>query len=173
MLPNAPRGATLLLFPPVSGCYRARVSTNPVYSLFATPGTLAPFFLRMALAVLFFYHGMQMTFGWFGGDGWNKTMEIWTSSDALTLSYAMVAALLVTELTVAVSLFFGFLTRLAAFAVVIIMAGWLFSVRGGATFAQVELPLLTLATGLALAGLGGGRFSVDRAISANLLPNVG
>lgn len=149
------------------------VSTNPVYSLFATPGTLAPFFLRMALAMLFFYHGMQMTFGWFGGDGWNKTMEIWTHSGGLSLSYAMVAALLVTELVAAGCLFFGFLTRLASFAVILIMAGALFYARGGASFEQAELPLLTLAVGLALTGLGGGRFSVDRAISANLLPSVG
>lgn len=151
----------------------ARVSTNPVYSLFATPGKLAPFFLRMALAVVFFYHGMQMTFGWFGGDGWSRTIEIWTQSAAVSLSYAMVAALLVTELAVAVSLFFGFLTRLSAFAVVLIMAGSLFYAHGGATFREAELPLITLAAGLALMGLGGGRFSVDRAISANLLPVVG
>lgn len=127
----------------------------------------------MALAALFFYHGMQMTFGWFGGDGWIRTIEIWTQSDAVNLSYAMVAALLVIELAVAVSLFFGFLTRLAAFAVVLIMAGALFYARGGASFDAVELPLVTLASGLALMGLGGGRFSVDRAISANLLPAVG
>jgi putative oxidoreductase len=149
------------------------VSNNPVYSFFATPGSFAPFFLRLAVASIFFYHGMQKTFGWFGGDGWANTMALWTSAESYDLPYLVVAFLLVAELAVCLGLIFGFLTRLAAFAVVIIMAVVLIFVHGGTTFEAVEFPLVLLAVGLSLVITGGGYFSLDRAISVNLLPNVG
>jgi putative oxidoreductase len=149
------------------------VSNNPVYSFFATRGSFAPFFLRLALAAIFFYHGVQKTFGWFGGDGWTGTMELWTSSEGYNLPYVLVAFLLIAELAVCLGLLFGFLTRLAALAVVIIMGVVLIFVHGGTTFEAVEFPLVLLAAGLSLVITGGGYFSLDRAISVNLLPNVG
>ena len=149
------------------------VSNNPVYSFFATPGSFGPFFLRLALAVIFFYHGVQKTLGWFGGDGWTRTTELWTSSEGYNLPYIIVAFLLIAELAVCLGLLFGFLTRLAALAVVIIMGIVLIFVHGGTTFEAVEFPLMLLAAGLSLVVTGGGYFSLDRAISVNLLPNVG
>jgi putative oxidoreductase len=149
------------------------VSNNPVYSFFATPGSFAPFFLRLALAAVSFYHGVQKTFGWFGGPGWNSTIALWTSAENYNLPYVLVALLLVTELAVCLALLFGFLTRLAAFAVVFIMGGILIFVHGGSTFEAVEFPILLIAAGLSLMITGGGHFSVDRAISVNLLPQVG
>jgi putative oxidoreductase len=149
------------------------VSNNPIYSFFATPGSFAPFFLRLALAAVFFYHGVQKTFGWFGGAGWNNTMTLWTSSDGYNLPHFVVAFLLVAELAVCLGLLLGFLTRLAALAVVIIMGVVLIFVHGGTTFEAVEFPLVLLAAGLSLVITGGGHFSLDRAISVNLLPQVG
>jgi putative oxidoreductase len=149
------------------------VSNNPVYSFFATPGSFGPFFLRLALAVIFFYHGVQKTLGWFGGDGWTRTTELWTSSEGYNLPYIIVAFLLIAELAVCLGLLFGFLTRLAALAVVIIMGIVLIFVHGGTTFEAVEFPLILLAAGLSLIATGGGYFSLDRAISVNLLPSVG
>ena len=149
------------------------VSSNPVYSFFATPGSLAPFFLRLALAAVSFYHGTQKTFGWFGGPGWNSTMTLWTSAENYNLPYVLVALLLVAELAVCLALLFGFLTRLAALAVVFIILAVLIFVHEGATFEAVEFPILLIAAGLSLMITGGGYFSVDRAISVNLLPQVG
>jgi putative oxidoreductase len=150
-----------------------RVPNNPIYNFFATPGSFAPFFLRLALAAVFFYHGVQKTFGWFGGQGWNSTMALWTSAEGYNLPYVIVAFLLVAELAVCLGLLFGFLTRLAALAVVFIMGAVLIFVHGGTTFEAVEFPLVLLAAGLSLVITGGGHFSLDRAISVNLLPNVG
>jgi len=149
------------------------VSSNPVYSFFATPGSLAPFFLRMALAAVFFYHGMQKAFGWFGGDGWNGTIEAWTSAESLGMPYLIVAVMIVSELGIALSLFLGFLTRLGGLGVVVIMLGALFYIHGGSSFEAIEYPVLLLASGLALVFIGGGNFSIDRGISSNLLPVVG
>jgi putative oxidoreductase len=145
---------------------------NPVYSLFATPASFAPFFLRMALATVFFYHGTQKAFGWFGGDGWQQTLELWASVDGANLPGPAVAVIMVGELIIAAALFFGFLTRVAGLSVVLLMAGTLFYTQDG-SFAAIEYSLVLMACGLALTGIGGGRLSVDRGLSANLLPAVG
>ena len=149
------------------------VSNNPVYSFFATPGSFAPFFLRLALATVFFYHGVQKTFGWFGGPGWNSTIALWTSAENYNLPYVLVGFLLVAELAVCLALLFGFLTRLAALVVVLMMGGVLIFVHEGTTFEAVEFPILLIAAGLSLMITGGGYFSMDRAVSVNLLPQVG
>ncbi len=149
------------------------MSNNPVYSFFATPGSFAPVFLRLALAAVSFYHGVQKTFGWFGGPGWNSTIALWTSAENYNLPFVVVALLLVTELAVCLALLFGFLTRLAALAVVFIIGGILIFVHEGSNFEAVEFPILLIAAGLSLMITGGGHFSVDRAISVNLLPQVG
>jgi putative oxidoreductase len=149
------------------------VSSNPVYSFFATPASFAPFFLRIALAAVFFFHGVQKTFGWFGGPGWSNTIALWTSADNYGLPYVLAAFFLVGELAVCLALFFGFLTRLAALAVVAIMGGILIFVQDTTTFESVEFPILLIAVGLSLMITGAGSFSMDRAISVNLLPQVG
>jgi putative oxidoreductase len=149
------------------------VARNPVYSFFASKGSLAPLFLRLALTSIFVFHGCQKAFGWFGGEGWNTTIESMTDPANLGLPYVVAAAVIIVEPLVALSLFFGFLTRLAAFAVVVLMTGALFLVHAGSGFVDIQTPMLVLTSGLALLFFGGGYFSVDRAISLGLLPDVG
>ena len=149
------------------------MSSNPVYTFFSTPANPGPFFLRMTLAVTFFYHGMQKAFGWFGGEGWTATIEAWTAVDGISLPYVAVAILIVLELIIAALLFFGFLTRLGGFVVVLLMIGALIYIHGGSSFEEVEHAILLLAAGLTLVFTGGGWFSLDRGISKNLLPSVG
>jgi len=143
---------------------------NPVYSLFATPRSLGPFFLRLAVAVVFFYHGAQKAFGWFGGDGWQRTIALWSQADGATLSGTWVGVMIVSELAIALGLALGFFTRLAGLGVCLLVGGSLFYAQGGAGFEGLEYPLTLLACGLALAAMGGGRFSIDRGISDNILP---
>src|SRR5258705_8229476 len=40
----------------------------------------APIALRVPLGMIFFAHGAQKMFGWFGGYGWNGTMQYFTQS---------------------------------------------------------------------------------------------
>jgi putative oxidoreductase len=148
------------------------VPNNPVYSFFATSGSFAPLFIRLALAAVFFYHGVQKTFGWFGGSGWNNTIGLWTSGD-YNVPYILAAFLLIAELAIFLALLFGFLTRLAAMAVILMMAGILIFVQTDTTFDSLEFPIVVIAAGLSLLITGGGYLSMDRAISVNLLPQVG
>lgn len=149
------------------------MSNNPVYLLFVTPGSLAPLFLRLSMATIFFFHGAQKAFGWFGGDGWQRSLEAWGAATGPGLPPAVTITLIVAELLIPLSLVFGFFTRIAALAAVVIMAGELYYLSGSPTFEAIELPMMILAASLALFFFGGGRLSVDRAISANLLPYVG
>ncbi len=149
------------------------VPNNPVYSFFATRGSLAPFFIRLSVAAVFFYHGVQKTFGWFGGPGWTKTLALWTSPESYNVPYVVGALVLITGLTVCIALLFGLFTRLAALTVVLIMGGVLIFTQEGASFDAVEFPIVLIAAGLSLMITGGGYLSLDRAISVNLLPQVG
>ena len=164
MLSAAP--ATLLLFRPVTN--------NPVYHFFETPGNAGPLILRMATAGVFFFHGTQKTLGWFGGIGWHRTIETWTSSTGLGLPAMIAPLVMVAELAICAGLFLGFFTRLVGIGVVLVMSGALFAVsKTSPVFLDLELPLMVWAAGLALFCIGGGALSVDRAISKNLLPIVG
>ncbi len=114
---------------------------------------------------------MQKAFGWFGGEGWVATLAAWHG--AADLSGTLVGAFIVAELAIALSLFLGLFTRLAGLGVAVLMAVTLMVLKETASFDAVEYPMMLIASGLALAFLGGGVFSADRALSRGLLPDVG
>lgn len=149
------------------------VSANPVYQFFATSGSAGPLLLRLWLAAVFFYHGMQKTFGFFGGDGWERTMVLWTSEHGFNLPYIIAAAAILGELIIAPALLLGLFTRLMGFLVMILMVGSAFFSTPGGTWEMLELPITLGLIGLVLCLQGGGVFSLDRAISRQLLPTVG
>ena len=150
------------------------VSNNPVYHFFHTPGNAGPFVLRLATAMIFFYHGTQQALGWFGGAGWHSTIHTWTSAPGPCLPAILAPVVMVCELAICIALFLGFFTRLAGTGVVVIMSGALYMVgKSSPVLTDLELPLMLWAAGLALLFLGGGGLSIDRAISRNLLPVVG
>ncbi len=149
------------------------VSSNPVYAFFATPSSFGPFILRMLLAAVFLVHGGQKMFGWFGGPGWNATLTQWSSIDGLNLPVGLAVLAIAGEMLVALAMFFGFLTRLAALGVMAIMTGAIVLVHAEQGVASSEYPFALLVIGFSLLLQGGGRLSLDRAISNQLLPSVG
>ena len=149
------------------------VSSNPLYLLFNTPPTFGPLFLRLSLVALFFYQGTTKAFGWFGGDGWHETISAWTDPNGVNLSQFMIITIIVAELLIAVSLFFGLFTRISGLLVVLIMGGALYYRYGGHGFDAVQLPIVIMASGMALLFMGGGYLSMDRSIGRNLLPYIG
>lgn len=149
------------------------MSSNPVYAFFATPKSFGPFVLRMLLAAVFVYHGGQKAFGWFDGDGWSPTLLKWSGEGGMGFPVGVTVAVLLIELLAAVAMFFGILTRLAAVGVMIVMTGALHYVHAPQGIASSEFPFSILMVAVALFFLGGGRFSLDRAISGQLLPTIG
>ncbi len=150
------------------------VTKNPVFHFFHSPGNVGPLILRLSLAVIFFYHGTQKAFGWFGGAGWQGTIDSWTATTSIGMPLLLASSVIVLELAVCLALFFGLFTRLAGLGVVAIMTGALVILsRNAVVFTDFEVPLLVWAMGFAILCLGGGALSLDRAISRNLLPIVG
>jgi DoxX len=62
-------------------------------SLAARQQEWAPIALRVPLGMIFFAHDAQKMFGWFGGDGWNGTMQYFTQSLHIPARLAAVAIL--------------------------------------------------------------------------------
>ncbi len=127
----------------------------------------------MLLATVFVYHGGQKMFGWFGGEGWTQTLKMWTSVEGLGLPFAVAMAAIVGEMLVAVAMFLGFFTRAAALGVMAIMAGAIVIVHAGEGISANEYPFALGMVAFALLFLGGGRLSLDRALSTQLLPGFG
>jgi len=150
------------------------MSPNPIYLIFATSGSVGPLFLRLAVAGLLGYHGMQKTLGWFGGAGWDATIAAWTSSEGhFSIAASLAATAIVGELLIALSMFFGLFVRFSSVGLIILMFGAIILVHWPEGFAAIQYPLLIAVIGLSLMAMGGGLLSIDRAISRTLLPTIG
>lgn len=51
--------------------------------LFKTGDDFAPMFLRLSAAIVMFPHGAQLLLGWFGGFGFENTMNYFTQQAGL------------------------------------------------------------------------------------------
>jgi putative oxidoreductase len=122
--------------------------------------------LRLVVGGTFFAHGAQKLFGWFGGGGLRGTAGFF-GNFGLRAPLLLAAAAGVAE-TGGLSFAAGFLTPFAALGLAVVMVNaivlvhWtkgFFNSNGG-----YEFNLTLLAVALAVAAIGPGRFSVDRAL---------
>lgn len=132
----------------------------------------AAFVLRLALGVVMFPHGAQKMLGWFGGKGFSATLEGMTTGAGLPR--IVVFLVIIIEFFGAIALIAGFLGRLMAFGIGVVMAGAMFKAhlangffmnwsgqRAGEGF---EYHLLAIGMAIALTIMGSGRWSVDNAL---------
>lgn len=125
---------------------------------------------RWVLAAIFFGHGTQKAFGWFGGMGFDRSLEFF--QETMGIPAALTVFVMFTELAAATGLVLGLLTRIAAFGLLSIMivapfANHLYprffmnwsGTRGGEGY---EYHLLAIALLLILVVRGSGAWSVDR-----------
>jgi putative oxidoreductase len=130
--------------------------------------------LRVTLGLVMLPHGAQKVFGWFGGFGFSGTMGFFTSQ--LHIPAVLAFLVIMAESVGAVMLIIGLVTRFAALGIACVMVGaiWLvhlpngffmnwFGKQAGEGF---EYHLLALAMSVALMIAGSGKWSVDRAITA-------
>ncbi len=130
-----------------------------MFSIFCK-NTLVPLLLRLALAAIFIFHGLDLVGGpdkqW--GASWNKTSEAPPAAAQLAVAWG--------ELIGGIALGIGFLTRLAALGIIAIMAGAIatvhwpngFDIRQGG----YEYNVAIIAVCLCLVLGGPGPFAVDR-----------
>lgn len=144
-------------------------------SLVHTSDAVALAVLRIGLGVVMFVHGAQKLLGWFGGPGFSATVS--SFSGQLGVPPPLGVLVILGEFFGALMLLTGFLTRIGAFAVAVIMIGAIFLVHmphgffmnwsGMQAGEGFEFHLLALAMCLALMLGGGGVGSVDRLIEVS------
>jgi putative oxidoreductase len=123
--------------------------------------------LRLAVGGIMAAHGAQKVFGWWGGPGLGGTIGM-CNNLAYRLPLLMGCGLAFAELGGGLSLAAGFLTPLGALAVTIVMINAVVLVHWAKGFftgnGGYEFNVLIAASAVALAAIGPGRFSLDRAI---------
>lgn len=153
----------------------ARMPAIPAFvrPLLRTSDDLPPALLRFTLAAVMFPHGAQKMLGWFGGGGPSGTVRFFT--DVLHLPAFVAVFAIVVEFFGTILLLAGAGTRIAALGFGALMIGAIATVHwphgffmnwGGAAGGEgSEYGLLVLGIVAALLVSGGGRWSVDRALS--------
>ena len=140
--------------------------------LLETDANIVGLILRFTLAVVIFPHGAQKVLGWFGGQGFKPTVQFFTSAGIPpVLALLAIAAEFLGPLGLAVGLF----TRMAAFGIACVLLVAMVKVHWSHGFFMdwfgtqqgegFEYHLLALGIAIALLIVGGGTWSVDRALT--------
>jgi putative oxidoreductase len=131
--------------------------------------------LRLAAGIMILPHGLQKTFGLFGGAGFSRTMAGFTNGAHIPVVFAFLA--IMAEFLGGIGLILGLLTRIAAFGVlcnmiVAIVAnnsrfGFFMNWGGRQKGEGIEFHLLAIAILLGVMLRGAGPASIDRALAKN------
>lgn len=142
-------------------------------ALIKTNDSLSSFVARIVLGIVIFPHGAQKALGWFGGHGFSGTMGFFTEQMHIPALFAFLA--IAAEFAGAIGLITGFLSRLAAFGVAAVMAvatllvhsanGFFMNWSGDQKGEGFEYHLLALGLALVVMIAGGGKWSIDSALS--------
>jgi putative oxidoreductase len=137
-----------------------------------TSRDLALALTRVILAFVMAAHGAQKLLGWFGGYGFDGTMNFFTAT--IGLPYVLGVLIILTETAGMVALAVGFFSRGLAGATIAIMLGAIFSLHfpngffmnwGGTISGEgYEYHVLMIALALPTLIQGGGLLSLDQFI---------
>ncbi len=144
----------------------------------SSSNSIAPFIARLTLAFVIFPHGAQKLFGWWGGFGFNGTMQFFTEN--MGIPYILALVVILVESVGAVLLALGLLSRLNALligvtmfvAMIMVTAsnGFFMNWFGNQAGEGIEYHLLTIGLSLLILVSGGGKWSLDRLlVSQNVL----
>jgi putative oxidoreductase len=142
-------------------------------SLFATTNNHVLTLLRVVLGVIFFAHGAQLALGWFGGHGYQGSMQFFTHVIGIPAIFAFLA--IMAQFLGGLGLIVGLLSRVAAFGIAADMLvavlkvhlafGFFMNWFGMQKGEGYEYHLLVIAIAIAIIVRGAGALSIDRAIS--------
>lgn len=140
--------------------------------LFRTQGDWPGFIIRIVLGAIMLPHGAQKLFGWFGGYGFNATMEFFTGT--MKLPWAIALCVVLIEFFGSIGLLLGIGTKIWATGLLIIMIGAICTTNfkngffmnwfGSQPGEGFEYHLLVIGMCLTLLLTGSGRFSLDSLI---------
>jgi len=140
--------------------------------IFQTSERNATAILRVVLGLILFPHGAQKLLGWFGGYGFDGTMDFLTGTAGLPWIIAFLVIII--EFFGAIALILGFATRVVAVGIISLFAGIIFTSHlqngffmnwaGNQNGEGYEYHLLVIGISLALLVNGAGSWSVDHAL---------
>jgi putative oxidoreductase len=142
--------------------------------IFSTDRSIAPFLLRLFLALVLFPHGAQKLLGWFGGFGFHGTMAYFT--ETVKLPWLIGFLVIIIEFFGPIALLLGFAVRLWSIVIAIVMAGIILTHFTGYFFMNwfgnqktegMEFFLLVIGMTGALIYSGAGRLSIDGGLQKN------
>ncbi len=143
---------------------------NFLRTLIKTDDDAAILILRLTLGIVFFAHGAQKLFGWFGGFGFSGTMGFFTAKMGIPAPIAFL--IIMAESLGALALIVGFFSRFMAFSIGVDMIGAIFLVHlpngffmnfsGKQAGEGFEYHLLAIGLAIAVLIKGSGKCSIDR-----------
>jgi len=141
---------------------------NGMKKILQTDNSYSWLILRIILGVVMGAHGVQKTFGWFNGPGWNNTIAYFSS---IGLPVWLGTLVILIESLGALLLVLGFAGRINATLMGIVMAGAFFmnhlpngfymNWSGEARGEGYEFDILFWGICIVLAINGSGRYSID------------
>jgi putative oxidoreductase len=143
--------------------------------IFETSPSFAFVFLRLGLAVTFFFHGTQQVLGWHGGRGFGGMLANW--NEKYDIPKPIGATAMFIELFGSFALLVGFLTRPFALGLAIFMAmaiqkaHWehgFFLARRPEEGSGIEYCLALFLMAMALLIGGAGALSIDGLLSRHI-----
>lgn len=151
---------------------RNRFTVNKTYTKMKRSFTKLDVVLLMSrstVAIVMFAHGAQKLFGWFGGFGFEGTMQFFTQT--IGLPYAVALSVILLESVGMIFLLTGLFTRYLSASVIVIMLGAIFTVHlpngffmnwnGSLTGEGFEMHLLLISLAFINTMYGGGKISIE------------
>ncbi|MGA2730299.1 MAG: DoxX family protein [Terracidiphilus sp.] len=144
-----------------------------LFQILATDSDWVLTLARIILGIIFFAHGSQKVFGWFGGPGLRQTMR--TLTEVVGLPSIVALAAIGTEFVGGVALILGFLARISALGIAVNMLAAIVMVHGKYGLFMnwfgdrkghgIEYHLLAIALAIVIIAKGAGAFSLDGLLS--------
>jgi putative oxidoreductase len=144
--------------------------------LFETSNSWQPFVLRIALGVVMLAHGSQKMMGWFGGYGFEGTMNFFTGT--MNLPWIIAFLVIVIEFVGSLFLILGFATRIWSASMSVLFLGIIFTSHAQNGFFMnwfgnqkgegYEYFLLAIGMAISLVISGGGRYALDKLFVASV-----
>ncbi len=145
-------------------------------TVFKTNDSFTSMMARLTLGLVMFLHGAQKVLGWFGGYGFSATMNFFTGQLHIPALLAFIA--IVAEFLGSIGLIAGFLSRVSAFGIAIVMLvaafmvhapnGFFMNWAGNQKGEGFEYHLLAIGLALVVIISGAGKWSIDRLLTGRL-----
>lgn len=157
-------------------CVRQIFFMKQLSLFFKTNANLPGLIVRITLAVVMLPHGCQLLFGWFGGIGFEGSMNYFTQVEGLPwiVGFLVIAI----QFIGALSILLGFMGRFFAFAMVLLFIGMVVTSHwqhgffmnwmGNQQGEGFEFHVLAIGLSVALLINGSGAYSIDLRLTKKL-----